>query len=184
MPETTWGLLRAMRSHQITIPRVQDDVDAGRPNACNLCHLDRTLAWTADALARLWGTPAPTLDADERGTAAGALYIARGEAGVRAIAACAAAGHAAMAPFLVELLDDDYSAIRYTAIRSLRTIPGFADLAYDYVGSEESRWAAQREARARLARIPDDRIQMSYSRGEFERLAAQRDETDQMFLAE
>ena len=184
MPETTWGLLRAMRSHQITIPRVQDDVDAGRPNACNLCHLDRTLAWTADALARLWGTPAPTLDADERGTAAGALYIARGEAGVRAIAACAAAGHAAMAPFLVELLDDDYSAIRYTAIRSLRTIPGFADLAYDYVGSDESRWASQREARARLARIPDDGIQMSYSRGEFERLAAERDETDQMFLAE
>src|SRR6185369_8759487 len=123
MPETTWGLLRAMRSHQITIPRVQDDVDAGRPNACNLCHLDRTLAWTADALARWWGTPAPTLDADQRGTAAGALYIARGEAGVRAIAADAAGGHPAMAPsmapsmapFLVELLDDDYSAVRHTA---------------------------------------------------------------------
>ena len=44
-----------------------------------------------------------------------------------------------MAPFLVELLDDNYSAVRHTAIRSLRTLPGFADLAYDYVGSEESR---------------------------------------------
>ena len=50
--------------------------------------------------------------------------------------------------------------------------------------AEESRWAAQREARARLARQPDDGIQIPYSRGEFERLAAQRDETDQMFLAE
>ena len=111
---------------------------------------------------------------------------------MRAIAAHAAGDHPAMAPsmapsmapFLVELLDDDYSAVRHTAIRSLRTLPGFADLPYDYVGSGESRWAAQREARARLARHPDDGTQTPYSRGEFERLAAQRDETDQMFLAE
>ncbi len=182
MAQTTWGLLRAMRSHQITIPRVQDDVDAGRPNACNLCHLDRTLAWAADALARLWGTPAPTLDRDERTIAAGALYVARGEAGVRAIAAFhMSTGAAWMAPYLIELLDDDYSAIRYNAIRSLRNISGFADLKYDYVGSEEARWAAQREARARLANFG---IQIPYLRGEFERLAAKRDETDQMFLAE
>ena len=38
-----------------------------------------------DALARLWGTPAPTLDADQRGTAAGAPYIARGVAGDGAV---------------------------------------------------------------------------------------------------
>jgi predicted CXXCH cytochrome family protein len=182
MAQTTWGLLRAMRSHQITVPRVQDDVDGGRPNACNLCHLDRTLAWAADALARLWGTPAPKLDEDERTVAAGALYIARGEAGVRAIAAFhMSTGAAWMAPYLIELLDDDYSAIRYNAIRSLRNISGFADLKYDYVGSEETRWAAQREARARLANYG---IKIPYSRGEFERLAAGRDETDQMFLAE
>ena len=181
MPETTWGLLRAMRSHQISSPRVQDDVDAGRPNACSLCHLDRTLAWAADALARLWKTPAPKLDDDERTVPAGALYLGRGEAGVRAIAAFAAAGKPAMAPYLIEVLDDDYAAVRYSAIRSLRSIPGFSDLGYDYVGGEEARWAAQREARARLANYG---IKIPYSRGEFERLAAGRDETDQMFLAE
>jgi len=189
MAQTTWGLLRAMRSHQITSPRVQDDVDAGRPNACNLCHLDRTLAWTAGNLARWYGTPAPPLDADERNVPAGALDVARGEAGVRAIVAWhmgwpaaqrASAGGAWMAPYLVELLDDDYSAIRYAAIRSLRTLPGFSDLPYDYVGSEESRWAAQRAARARLTPAAT----RGFSGGEFERLAAQRDETDQMFLAE
>src|SRR5262249_9552034 len=41
MPYTTYGLLRALRSHQISSPTVQASVDTGRPNACNLCHLDK-----------------------------------------------------------------------------------------------------------------------------------------------
>ena len=37
----------------------------GRPNACNLCHLDKTLAWTADALNQWYGQAPPPLDADQ-----------------------------------------------------------------------------------------------------------------------
>lgn len=53
MPRTTYALLKAIRSHRITSPRVDARPEAA-PNACNLCHLDRTLAWTADWLQRWW----------------------------------------------------------------------------------------------------------------------------------
>ncbi|HEX8952834.1 MAG TPA: cytochrome c3 family protein, partial [Polyangia bacterium] len=160
MPHTTYGLLRAMRSHQISVPRVQESLATGRPNACNLCHLDRTLAWTAAALQRWYGTPVPPLGAEERTVAASLLEVARGEAGVRALAAWsmgwapaqAASASDWMAPLLIELLDDEYAAVRYVAYRSLRAIAGFEDLRYDYVGPEEARWAAQREARQRWSR--------------------------------
>ncbi|MEW6273281.1 MAG: cytochrome c3 family protein, partial [Thermodesulfobacteriota bacterium] len=52
MPNTAYGLQKATRSHEITSPSVVESAEVGRPNACNLCHLDRTLAWTADELER------------------------------------------------------------------------------------------------------------------------------------
>ena len=37
----------SIRSHQVSSPSVAESLPpVGRPNACNLCHLDRTLAWT------------------------------------------------------------------------------------------------------------------------------------------
>ena len=38
-----------------------------------------------------------------------------------------------MAPFLAELLNDPYSAVRFIAGRSLESLPGFEKLGYDYV---------------------------------------------------
>jgi hypothetical protein len=103
-----------------------------------------------------------------------------------------------MAPFLIELLDDEYAAIRYIAYRSLRRITGFADFEYDYVGTEEARFSAQRQARERWPRLaasppqrraellfaPDGQGGTRFSRGELERLIAERPEDDEMFLAE
>ena len=54
-----------------------------------------------------------------------------------------------MAPFLAVLLDDPYSAVRYTAARALRTLPGYADLEYDFVGSPAGWRHAQEEVMAR-----------------------------------
>ena len=48
MTATTYGLVKAIRSHLIDSPTVESSLTTGRPNACNLCHLDRTLDWTAD----------------------------------------------------------------------------------------------------------------------------------------
>ncbi|MGZ3440957.1 MAG: cytochrome c3 family protein, partial [Polyangia bacterium] len=201
MPHTTYGLLRAMRSHQISVPRLEDSLATGRPNACNLCHVDRTLQWTADALRRWYGAPPPRLTDEQRTVAAGVLDVARGEAGVRAIvawslgwsAARAASDGDAMAPVLIELLDDEYSAIRYIAYQSLRKITGFSDFKYDYVAAPEARWAAQHEARERWSRsaaaTQERRPELLFAngrfqRGELERLIAGRPEDDEMFLAE
>ncbi len=200
MPHTTYGLLRAMRSHQISVPRIKDTLDTGRPNACNLCHLDRTLAWTAAALYQWFGTRLPSLNQEQQTIAASVLDLSRGEAGVRALtawsmgwsAAQAASGSAWMAPFLIELLNDEYAAVRYIAYRSLRQIKGFAGFQYDYLGSEESRWAAQKIARQLAASTPspiERRPELLFGLGgfvpgELERLMAERPEDDQMFLAE
>ena len=54
MPRTTYALLKGIRSHRITSPRV-DTTPGAAPNACNLCHLDRGLSWTSHWLARWWG---------------------------------------------------------------------------------------------------------------------------------
>lgn len=201
MPHTTYGLLRAMRSHQISVPRVQDTLATGRPNACNGCHVDRTLAWTARALNSWYGAPLPSLTHEQQTVAATLLDVARGEPGVRALAAWSLGWDAARAaapgdwaaPLLIELLDDEYSAIRYNAYRSLRKITGFADFEYDYVAPEMARWQAQEAARqrgSRLENLPRNRPELLFdgdgklARGELERLMAERREDDEMFLAE
>ena len=162
MPYTTFGLLKAIRSHLIDSPSIAATEATGRPNACNLCHLDRTLAWSADALQRWFGTPLPALDADERTTAAGVLWLLRGDAGQRALAAWSSAwpaareasGSAWMAPMLIPLLDDPYAAVRFNAWRSLRSLPGYEGLAYDYVAPAERRRQVAERAAAIAADSP------------------------------
>src|SRR6185503_10115548 len=81
------GILKAARSHQINSPTVKASLDTGRPNACNQCHQDKTLAWTADRLADWYKQPKPKLSKDEEEVAATALWALRGDAGQRAIVA-------------------------------------------------------------------------------------------------
>ena len=150
MPYTSYGLLKAIRSHTVSSPSVAETVGAGRPNACNLCHLDKTLAWTGAALQAWYGTPPPALTDDETAVAAGLLWAMRGDAGQRALAAWAfgwapaqeASGTSWMAPHLAELLNDPYEAVRYVAYRALRTLPGHAGVDYDYVAGRQERVAA------------------------------------------
>jgi hypothetical protein len=79
------------------------------------------------------------------------LWLLRGDAGQRAIAAQAmswlpaqqASGTGWMAPHLATLLDDPYDAVRFIAGRSLRTLPGFEKMAYDFVSSPKDRYQAQ-----------------------------------------
>ena len=147
MPYTSYGLLRAIRSHTVTSPTVRESVAVGRPNACNLCHLDRTLAWSAERLRDWYSQPPPDLDADERTVAASISWLLRGDAGQRAITAWsygwepaqAASGTSWMVPYLGELLGDPYDAVRFIAATSLRTIPGFEALRYDFTGDRDER---------------------------------------------
>jgi len=133
MPRTTYGLLKTIRSHRISSPSVQATIDTGRPNACNLCHLDKTLGWTADTLLRWYGTSRPALGDDGESVAASVVWLLRGDAGQRAIVAQAmgqpdaqqASGAGWLAPYLALMQKDQYDAVRLIATRSLKTLPAF-----------------------------------------------------------
>ena len=58
MPRTTYGLLKAIRSHRIDTPDIEATEVTGRPIACNLCHQDKPLRWTEHWLDRWWGEEA------------------------------------------------------------------------------------------------------------------------------
>jgi hypothetical protein len=150
MPYTTYGLLRALRSHQISSPDVAATVATGRPNACNACHLDKTLEWTSERLQQWYGQAPVGLGDQERTIAASLLWLLRGDAGQRALAAWAmgwkpaqeASGVSWMAPPLAMLLNDPYDPVRQIAHRSLRTLPGFDNWEYDFLAPPASRIGA------------------------------------------
>lgn len=157
MPYTSYGLLKAIRSHTLDSPTVAASLETGRPNACNQCHLDKTLEWASGHLEEWYGQPQPELSQDERSVAASVLWILRGDAGQRALMAWSLGWEPAravsktdwMPPYLAQLMLDPYEAVRYIAHRSLRRSPGYDDLPYDFMASDAGRQAAVQELRRR-----------------------------------
>ena len=195
MPYTTYGLLKAIRSHQIDSPTVSKTLETGRPNACNLCHLDKSLGWTADNLKRWYRQPMPALDAEQKTLSSAATMLLRGDAGQRALMAWSmgwsparkTSGEEWLAPYLGQLLEDPYPAIRYIAYRSLRRLPGFQNLPYDYIGSSaqfatahqqvDSIWQKGRPTQPTPAReLILMKPNLNLDRDAFNRLLRQRDD--------
>jgi hypothetical protein len=162
MPHTTWGLLGAMRAHRITSPSAETARTTGRPSACNLCHLDKPMAWTADALARWYGhepravgppTPERALPDD---VSAAVVWALRGDGVQRGVVAwhfgwapaAEASGTWWMPAVLGRALDDSYTAVRYVAGHSLARVPGYEGFAYDFVAAPAALTEARRRALA------------------------------------
>jgi len=151
MPHTTYGILKAIRSHQISSPSVRDDRASGRPNACNLCHLDKTLSWTAGHLSAWFGQPAPDLAGPETNLSHAVRLALSGDAGQRVLLAwhlswspaLQASGSEWVTPVLAQLLDDPYAAIRCVAERSLKALAAMPDGVYDYTIDPRRRPAAR-----------------------------------------
>ncbi|HEU4420391.1 MAG TPA: C cytochrome precursor [Planctomycetota bacterium] len=139
MPHTTYGLMKGVRTHRIASPSVAATLATGRPNACNQCHLDQTLAWTGAHLQQWYGIAAPAVTGDAATFAAGVRWALEGNAAQRALVAWSlgwapareAAGEDWMVPMLAELLDDPYGAVRIIAGRSLATFAAFQDVRYE-----------------------------------------------------
>jgi len=137
MPHVSYALLGAIRSHRVDSPSF-DARTKDKPNACNLCHLERSEAWAAQQTIAWFGAkPGFTLDrAPELArpdTPAGAVFALAGDAAVRAITAAALGRHESAndAPelrqqLLGELARDDYAAVRQIAQRSGRGAPSVA----------------------------------------------------------
>jgi predicted CXXCH cytochrome family protein len=147
MPHTTYALLKGIRSHQISFPKIASSAQLGVPNACNLCHLDKTLAWTQEKLVSFYGQKPVELTKDQKTVSAALLWMLQGNAAQRVITAWhvgwkpaqEASGKDWLAPFAARLLDDSYGPVRYVAARSLRTLPGYEDLKFDFLGTTNER---------------------------------------------
>jgi len=135
MPRTTYGLLGAIRSHTISSPSVDTTLVTGRPLACNLCHVDRSLAWSARMLERDFeqtvpeGVRPPCTPEEETRAVTGCLpavaeWLVAGDAGQRALAAWHLGWRGSKAPaWAGPLLDslvrgDPYPAVRLVAERA------------------------------------------------------------------
>lgn len=148
MPHTTYGLVKAIRSHEISSPSAASTSEHGRPNACNLCHVDKTLQWTATTLQEWYGIAEPTsLSDDQRSIADAILWSLSGDAGQRALAAAALGWAPAqeisrtdwMVPVLSQLMLDPYDAVRHVAHKSLRTLSRYQDIEFRFAAAEDQR---------------------------------------------
>ncbi len=162
MPRTSWGMLRAVPSHRIDVPDIAGSQASGRPNACNLCHLDRSTRWAAATMHDWYGTaaPAPTDERDDM--AAGVQWLLAGDAVQRGIAAWMmgwdpareASGSQWMPAILAEALADPVSAVRQVASRSLRRDPAYADVGGDALSdTPQARSQARADVLARWSQV-------------------------------
>jgi len=159
MPRTTYALFRAISSHQIESPDLSGSVEHGVPNACNLCHLDRSLGWTQRHLAEWYGYERQELSAEQEQVSAALVWMLKGNAAQRVIVAWHAGWKPAqdasgadwIAPFLSKLLADPYGVVRYVAFHSLTTLPHFEKFGYDFLGSDDEQARAVSAATLRWA---------------------------------
>jgi hypothetical protein len=171
MPFTSYALFTAIRSHRIDSPSALATAENGRPNACNLCHLDRSLAWTARTQRTWYGAEAPA----SPGSAATAqlqdetprslVELLAGDAATRVVLAAAfgraearAATHGSwQARALAELLDDPYAAVRKVACAALHATPDFSGISCNFTAAPAARRAARDAALARFVQIYGER---------------------------
>ncbi len=158
MPRVVLGIDHVVRTHRISSPTDPKLLAVAAPNACNLCHLDRPIGWTLDALradwevalapAAAWTHAYGSLDRD-----VGAVWLASTVADVRllAIAAYARAGRGhEITAALRRGLDDTSPFVRVWTLFAVEQMLGHrvADTDYDPRASSEVR--TRQLARLRL----------------------------------
>lgn len=136
MPRVNYGVMSIHRSHRIEIPDPAAHAQAGRPNACNQCHLDQSPQWAAQQMVRLWPDYQSQVntaqwqrdDGASIDLAAGIAALYAGDPVQRALAAeaigLAVADENIQAqewiPHLLVAMTDNYPAVRRFASRSLQ----------------------------------------------------------------
>ncbi len=163
MPEIVYGVMEIHRSHRIEVPAPAAQAAAGRPNACNLCHLDQSVVWAEQETARLWLREAQAVqraDGADPELPDGLVSLFAGDPVERAVTATAIGraiergqldDPAAWQPLLIEAMHDEYPAVRRFARRSLeqsgRAVPGSSNLIegfagrFDFIAAPEQRTA-------------------------------------------
>jgi len=133
MPHTSYALMRGIRSHRIDSPKIRPNQKNEKPNACNLCHLDKTRQWTADNLTKWYGHTQVKLDRQNQDVAASLIWLLQGNAVQRTLAAWHMSWEPTFetsatdwrTPFMIQLLNDNYAATRYVTWQSLMKLPEY-----------------------------------------------------------
>ena len=126
MPEVVYGVQTIHKTHQISVPNPALTAERGVPNACNQCHVDRSVNWALEHSKTLWpehfGNAKKPADPQFE-TAEGVRGLFAGDALTRAMMADAMSrrGERAWAtPFLVEAFaGENYPIVRYFAANGL-----------------------------------------------------------------
>lgn len=142
MPEVVSGIMAFHKTHKITIPEPKLTLEQSVPNACNQCHVDKSLNWTIDQAKTMWpdhyGSLARSSDPqfDQSETIRG-LYA--GDALTRAMMADAMRKHGDAdwyMPLLAEAFaGDNYPIVRFFAANAL----GANGTTPDYLATPEMR---------------------------------------------
>ncbi|GIX33721.1 MAG: hypothetical protein KatS3mg125_1677 [Lysobacterales bacterium] len=126
MPRIVYGVMEIHKSHRIENPSPEAQSEADRPNACNLCHLERSPEWAQAALIE-------GIVAKDAAEAELVRALHRGDPLRRAVALDAAGRYAGyrsreanrmLVPHLLLALEDPYPSSRRFARRSLLEIAG------------------------------------------------------------
>ena len=138
MPRIVMGIDRYVRTHRIGSPTERTVLADAGPNACNLCHLDRSIAWTTAELARGWDVRLSTagwarayrdLDAP-----VGEVWLASAQPAFRLIAAHAYARSPRAKlelPRLYAGLDDPLAYVRSWTVFAIEDVLGHKLVAFD-----------------------------------------------------
>lgn len=129
MPRVVYGVMAVHRTHDITVPDATLTATQLVPNACNQCHLDKSVNWAIAESKRLWprrfSSAQPSAD-DIFNQPEGARALFAGDALTRALTAEALGGGGQMkpdanwaTPFLIEALSDNYPIVRFFAANGL-----------------------------------------------------------------
>ncbi|MDY7228648.1 cytochrome c3 family protein [Hyalangium rubrum] len=167
MPKVTYGILEVHPTHRIQVPDPARAWWHEMPEACTLCHTDRSARWAEQTLREQQGrAPAEDLPTDPAFEVAESVRtLLSGDVVQRAVAASALGDErSAMTqpvarlwavPFLVQALEDNYPSIRRMAWRSIETLVARAGEARPELTSSAARLPrfdpqASAEERARV----------------------------------
>jgi hypothetical protein len=160
MPYQVYSLLTTHRSHRIEGLRIKDSVGTGKPHACNLCHLDKSLGWTQDWLGKWYQRAPEQLPEEEHKFSSALLHLFQSDARSRVVVAGAFSSPAAQAAsgtdwegeILARVLEvERYPAVRYLAHRGLRSLYSEDLGPYDYLAAGKERSDQLSGMKSRLA---------------------------------
>lgn len=157
MPRLNEGMEHVVRTHMIYSPTEPKMIEAGQPNACNLCHVDRPLEWTLGFLAQWYGasfSEALTRKQRQRRVPMGLAWLRHAEPSVRLAGAAAllrAEANWALAD-LLGVLDDPALINRQFAQEGLQDWLGIrlVDFGYRFYQMAEERAKSLARLRAAL----------------------------------